>query len=257
MTPFLFKSLLSLLMMLGAISAMFTMFEIFGRGTPKYKVTTLKVLHRLNGVIYLILFFYIAYHCIDFIISTKGELSSRATFHSLFALLIIVLFSVKIAFIKIYKQFYAQARTLGLVMALTTFGMVGTSGIYYLLVSGFGENDNRQTTLSPQGTEVTETETRNDGRATVEVRADRESVRRGKKLFEESCAFCHDPYSTKGSAGPGLKGLLRNPTLPVSKKASTPENITAQLQKPYKDMPSFENLQEEDIVHLIAFLNTL
>jgi len=257
MSPFFYKSILSLFMILGATIAMFTMFEIFGRGTVKYKVTTLKVLHRVNGVAYLILFFYIAYHCIDFIIATKGELSSRATFHSLCALLIIVLFSVKISFIKIYKQFYAQARTLGLVMALTTFGMIGTSGIYYLLVSGFGENDNRQTTLSAQGPEVTETETRNGGTGTVDVRADRESVSSGKKLFEERCAFCHDPYSTKVSAGPGLKGLMRNPTLPVSKKASTPENITAQLKKPYKDMPSFENLQEGDIVHLIAFLNTL
>ena len=54
MAPFLFKSILSLLMILGAIVAMFTMFEIFGRGTPKYKVTSLKVFHRVNGVIYLI-----------------------------------------------------------------------------------------------------------------------------------------------------------------------------------------------------------
>jgi len=67
MSPFFFKSVLSLFMILGATIAMFTMFEIFGRGTARYKVTTLKVLHRLNGVLYLILFLYIAYHCIDFI----------------------------------------------------------------------------------------------------------------------------------------------------------------------------------------------
>jgi hypothetical protein len=244
-------------MILGAIAAMFTMFEIFGRGTAKYKVTTLKVLHRVNGVIYLVLFFYIAYYCIDFIVSAKGELSSRATFHSLFALLIIALFSVKVSFIKVYKQFYAQAQTLGLVIAITTFGMVGTSGIYYLLVSEFGKNDNRQTTLTAQRTEVTGAETLNDGIGTIEVRTDRESVESGKKIFDESCAFCHDPYSTKMSTGPGLKGLLRNPTLPVSENPSTPVTIAAQLKKPYKDMPSFENLEEEDIVHLIAFLNTL
>ena len=257
MSPFLFKSILSLLMILGAIVAMFTMFEIFGRGTAKYKVPTLKVLHRINGVIYLILFLYIAYHCIDFIISTKGELSSRSTFHSLFALLIIVLFSVKISFIKIYKQFYAQARTLGLVMALTTFGMVGTSGIYYLLVSGFGKNEIQATVISAQLEAPTETPLRKDELPKIELRTDTESIRSGRKLFKESCSFCHDPASTKMSAAPGLKGLLRNPTLPVSKKASTPENIAAQLKNPYKDMPSFENLQEEDIVHLIAFLNTL
>ena len=257
MTPFLFKSILALFMILGALVAMFTMFEIFGRGTPKYKVTSLKVFHRVNGVVYLILFLYIAYHCIDFIISTKGELSSRATFHSLFALLIIVLFSVKIAFIKIYKQFYAQARTLGLVIAITTFGMVGTSAIYYLLVAEFGINDTHQETLHNQRTKPAETATPQDTIGTLEVRTDRESIKRGEKIFNDSCSFCHNPDSNNVSVGPGLKGLLRNPTLPVSKKASTPENIAAQLKNPYKDMPSFENLQEEDIVHLIAFLNTL
>jgi len=257
MTPFLFKSILSLFMILGAIIAMFTMFEIFGRGIAKYKVTSLKVLHRVNGLIYFILFLYIAYHCIDFIISTRGELSSRATFHTIFALTILVLFGVKISFIRMYKQFYGQARTLGLVIALTTFGMVGTSGIYYLLVSEFGENDSRQITLSAQGTKVTETETQNDGIGTIEVRTDRDSIKKGETIFKDSCSFCHNPDSTNVSVGPGLKGLLKNPTLPASKRPSTPENIAEQLRTPLKDMPSFENLQEEDIVHLIAFLNTL
>ena len=257
MSPFLFKSILALFMILGAIVAMFTMFEIFGRGTPKYKVTTLKVLHRVNGVIYLILFLYIAYHCIDYIISTKAELSSRATFHSIFALTILVLFGVKISFIRLYKQFYGQTRTLGLVIALTTFGMVGTSGIYYLLVSGFGKNEIQATVISAQLEAPTETPLRKDELPKIELRTDTESIRSGRKLFKESCSFCHDPQSTKVVVGPGLMGVLKNPTLPASKRPSTPENIADQLRTPIKDMPSFENLQEEDIVHLIAFLNTL
>ena len=96
----------------------------------------LKLLHRVNGIIYIILFLYLSYLCIDFIDGTKVELSSRATFHSVFSLTIITLLTVKISFIRVYKQFYGQARVLGLVIALTTFGMVGTSGIYYLLGIG-------------------------------------------------------------------------------------------------------------------------
>ena len=257
MSPFFYKSILSLFLILGAIIAMFTMFEIFGRGTARYKVSTLKVLHRLNGVLYLILFFYITYHCIDFIISTKGELSSRGTFHSIFALLIIVLLSVKISFIKIYKQFYAQARTIGLVMAITTFGMVGTSGIYYLLVADFRTHDTTQETLHKERTELIKTVAPQEERSTIEVRTDPVSIRRGETIFKESCYFCHNTDTTNFSAGPGLKGLLMNPTLPVSKKPSTADNIAAQLKNPYKDMPSFDNLDDEDIVYLIAFLNTL
>lgn len=257
MAPFLFKSILSLVMILAAIIAMFTMFEIFGRGSAKYKVASLKALHRVNGVIYLILFLYIAYHCIDFIISTKGELSSRATFHSIFALTILVLLGVKISFVRMYKQFYGQARTLGLVIALTTFGMTGTSGIYYLLVSGFGKHEVQDTVISAQMEAPTETLLRKDELPKIELRIDPESIRRGRKLFKESCSFCHDPQSTKALVGPGLKGVLKNPTLPSSKRPSTPENIAEQLQSPIKDMPAFSNLEEDEVINIISFLNTL
>jgi mono/diheme cytochrome c family protein len=142
-------------------------------------------------------------------------------------------------------------------MALTTFGMVGTSAIYYLLVAEFGIKDTYQETLHIQRTEPAETAAPQDEIRTIEVRTDRESTKKGEKIFKESCSFCHNPDNTNVSVGPGLKGLLRNPTLPASKRPSTPENIADQLRTPIKDMPSFENLQDEDIVHLIAFLNTL
>jgi len=135
--------------------------------------------------------------------------------------------------------------------------MVGTSGIYYLLVAEMGTHDTTQEKLHKERTALTKTVAPQESTGTLEVRTDPASIRRGETIFNESCYFCHNTDSTKMSAGPGLKGLLRNPTLPVSKKSSTPENIAAQLKNPYKDMPSFENLEEEDIVHLIAFLNTL
>ena len=141
MSPFFYKSILSLFMIPAAIVAMFTMFEIFGRDTIKYKVPGLKLAHRINGIIYSILFFYLTYLCLDFLMATKVELSSRVTFHSVFSLTIITLLAVKLTFIRVYKKFYGQARVLGLVIALTTCGMVGTSGIYYLLVSEFGTDN--------------------------------------------------------------------------------------------------------------------
>ena len=89
------------------------------------------------------------------------------------------------------------------------------------------------------------------------ISTDDESITRGEKLFEESCVFCHDPYSTKSLVGPGLKGILNNPTLPSSMLPSSPENIAEQLKTPYKRMPSFSNMSKVKIVDLISFLNTL
>jgi hypothetical protein len=114
------------------------MFEILGRSEKRYNIEKLKNIHRANGIIYFLIFIFISYLCIDFIISTKAELSTRAIFHSVFALAIIVLLIIKISFVKIYRQFYSKAQTIGILIAVLTFLMVGTSGGYYLLITKFG-----------------------------------------------------------------------------------------------------------------------
>ena len=96
MSPFFYKSILSLLMIPAAIVAMFTMFEIFGRDIIKYNVPRLKLAHRINGILYSIIFLYLTYLCLDFLIATKVELSSRVTFQSVFSLTIVILLGVKL-----------------------------------------------------------------------------------------------------------------------------------------------------------------
>ena len=62
MSLFFFKSILSLYMLIAAFIAMFTMFEIFGRSTKKYDIAKIKMIHRANGFIYVILFLFITYY---------------------------------------------------------------------------------------------------------------------------------------------------------------------------------------------------
>jgi mono/diheme cytochrome c family protein len=57
--------------------------------------------------------------------------------------------------------------------------------------------------------------------------------------------------------GPGLKGLLKGPTLPKSKNPATAESIRFQLRQPMGVMPSFAYLTEDEMEDLIAYLNTL
>jgi cytochrome c2 len=190
-------------------------------------------------------------------VSAKVELSSRATFHSIFALTIILLISIKVSFIRIYKKFYGKAQTIGLLIALITFGMVGTSGIYYLLVSELGVHKTYDTFLESKKKRTrSELKVKEEKRKIV-VKTDSESIKRGKNIFEKSCSFCHDPYSEKAIMGPGLKGVLKNTVLPATKNEATPENIIKQLRNPYKQMPSFAHLQEDEVSDIISFLNTL
>ena len=252
-----FKSIVSLFMLPAAIIAVFTMFEIFGRETQKHPAGTLKTAHKINGIIYALLFLFITCYCLNYIVSSKADLSPRATFHSIFALTILVLFCLKLSIIRIYRQFYAQTRIVGLLIALITFGMVGTSGIYYLLVSEFGTHASfaRSVASPPKDSTAMLEGKGNQDKAVANNNS--ESIAKGKVLFEENCSFCHDPYSTQPQMGPGLMGILKNPFLPVSKKEATPENIIKQLKEPYGQMPSFATLQNEAVHDLIAFLGTL
>lgn len=245
MTVFFIKSLLSIVLLILTFFLMFTMFEIFGREN-RFNAERLKRLHRLNGKIYLLLFLVIAYLCLNFIFQTKTELSPRATFHGVFALSVIMLLFLKISFVRFYKKFYDQVKIIGIVIALLTIAMIGTSAGYYLLITKFG----------------TDFPVKRDEKIAIEgkrffVKTDPVSIEKGKELYESKCFFCHDAFSTKWGVGPGHKGILKNPYLPVSKKPATPENVANQLINPYKDMPSFSYLSDEDILNLIAYLNTL
>lgn len=244
MPIFLIKSLLSILLFVLTLFAMFSMFEVFGRTKNRFDIERLKKLHRLNGKIFFLLYFIIAYFCLDFILNTKAEPSSRATFHSIFALTVIILLLLKVSFVRIYRQFYGQVKIIGLLIALITFGTIGTSAGYYLLITKFGMD------IAVKKAEEKEM-------LKLIVRTDTESIEKGRELYDSKCYFCHDAFSTKWGVGPGLKGILKNRALPVSKKPATPESVARQIRNPYKDMPSFSYLSDEDILNLIAYLNTL
>lgn len=228
------------------IIAMFTMFEIFGRTEKRFNIERLKRFHKANGIIYILLFGVISYYCLDFIIKTKAEPSSRVTFHFIFSLTVIVLLALKIFFVRIYKAFYNQAKTIGILIALLTFGIVGTSAGYYLLITKFG----REQILYRAAEPVKED-------AKIAVKTDHESIQRGEELYNSKCYFCHEAYSTAWTVGPGHEGILKNSLLPVSKKPATPENVAGQIRKPYRDMPSFSYLTDDEIQDIIAFMNTL
>lgn len=89
------------------------------------------------------------------------------------------------------------------------------------------------------------------------AKTDEGSIKAGKILFMQKCEYCHDAYSTKRLGGPGLKGILKNPVLPVSGKPAIPENIANQMRHPNSSMPSFVYLSDDDVRNIIAFLNTL
>jgi hypothetical protein len=256
-TIFFTKSLLSLALIAGAVLAFYSMLEVFGRGAATATIDRFKRFHKITGYLYLFLFLLLSYLCISFAAASQAEPSPRAALHILLALAIIVLFLVKVLFVRIYRQFYNQAKIIGIMMGVITFVLVGISGGFYLIVSRFGQDRtiDKSVFYSLQGPFLSVKKEGTPGMITI--RSDRLSIEQGRKLFASRCAGCHDPLSTRTIVGPGLKGLLRNPVLPISKNPATAESIRFQLRQPIGRMPSFAYLSAEEIEDLIAYLNTL
>jgi mono/diheme cytochrome c family protein len=84
-----------------------------------------------------------------------------------------------------------------------------------------------------------------------------EQQARGRRLFDQSCAQCHQAYSSAIQAGPSLQGVFKKQTLPSGTPANDDrvrENILLGRAK----MPAFRNLFSDDQVDdLIAYLHTL
>jgi len=257
MSIYLLKSLLSVLLLLSAIVSMYTMFEVFGRNGKKVDTGRMIRIHKINGVLYFIVFAFVSYLCLNIIFITKSELSVRGALHGLFALAIFVFMGVKIAYVRVYNHFYNQAKMLGLIMAILTVMTAGISGGYYLLVSEFGTDTSFDRLMQYRKNITQSRGWGKDETANSMVSSDQESIGSGRAIFDSKCGFCHDAYSTETLVGPGLKGILKKNRLPVSNRPSTPENIILQLKKPIDRMPAFEYLSKEEISDILAFLYTL
>lgn len=81
---------------------------------------------------------------------------------------------------------------------------------------------------------------------------------KGKGLFEDNCAVCHNADSTEAKIGPGLKGLFKRETLANKKKVSE-ASVMEMIEKGSPvGMPGFaDQLSEQERADVLAYLKTL
>ena len=255
MTIFFLKSLLSLLLFAIASVAMYAMFKVLGRSTPPLSTERLKRLHKASGYLYVAVFVFISYLCIGFAAASRGEPSPREALHIVLALSIIALFLLKVLYVRFFRQFYGGVKTIGVLLGIFTFVLVGLSAGFYLITSHFGQDltVDKSVYYMLKGPFLVVRERP----GVMTIRTDQLSIERGRTLFESKCSICHDPNSTRTIIGPGLKGILKRPTLPISGRPATAKSIRLQLRQPIGRMPSFAYLSNEQLEDLIAYLNTL
>jgi mono/diheme cytochrome c family protein len=80
----------------------------------------------------------------------------------------------------------------------------------------------------------------------------------GRKLYDNYCDRCHEPYSTHGKKGPGLKGIFKNQYLSLSGLPANDDRVTDIVKYGRAKMEGFSQVMtDEQIRQLLAYLHTL
>lgn len=80
----------------------------------------------------------------------------------------------------------------------------------------------------------------------------------GRKIYDQYCDRCHEPDSTKGKKGPGLKGMFQHKYLSLSGLPANDERVTDIIRLGRNEMPAFsQTLNQQQIDDLLAYLHTL
>lgn len=238
MSLFLLKSILATFFMLTGLIAVICMLTLMGRSDLKISTTILRRLHKVSGFVFFILLIIISYFCIKHWIMAGDNLSTRAIFHAVLALVLFAVLLIKILIVQFYKQLIRLAPALGITIFCMAFVVFSLSAGYYFL---------RTLCVKPEPVEI----------SSLPSRLIQRSAERGAALFRKHCNSCHFADSKESNIGPGLKGLLKKGKLPHSGRAATIENVKQQLLRPVLTMPSFAKLPMQDLDDLLAFLETL
>ena len=80
----------------------------------------------------------------------------------------------------------------------------------------------------------------------------------GRKVYDNYCDRCHEPYSSSGKQGPPLKGVYSKPYLPLSGLPANDERIGEIVRYGRSKMPGFgQALSNQQSQDLLVYMHTL
>ena len=80
----------------------------------------------------------------------------------------------------------------------------------------------------------------------------------GRRVYDEYCDRCHNPYSSRGRQGPGLKGVFKKPYLPISGIPANDARVGEIIRMGRNKMEGFGNiLTQQQIDDMLVYMHTL
>jgi len=80
----------------------------------------------------------------------------------------------------------------------------------------------------------------------------------GRKLYDNYCDRCHEPYSSRGKKGPSMKGVFKRQYLSLSGLPANDDRMTDIVKYGRSKMEGFgQVMTDQQIKDLIAYMHTL
>jgi len=80
----------------------------------------------------------------------------------------------------------------------------------------------------------------------------------GRKLYDNYCDRCHEPYSSRGKKGPSLKGVFKQQYLSVSGLPANDDRVAEIIKNGRAKMEGFGRVMtDQQVKDLLAYLHTL
>jgi mono/diheme cytochrome c family protein len=80
----------------------------------------------------------------------------------------------------------------------------------------------------------------------------------GRRVYDRYCDQCHEPYSSHGKKGPGLKGVFKKEYLSESGLPANDERVGEIIRVGRSKMPAFgQTLDQQQQQDLLAYMHTL
>jgi mono/diheme cytochrome c family protein len=80
----------------------------------------------------------------------------------------------------------------------------------------------------------------------------------GRRLYDDYCDRCHEPYSSRAKKGPSLKGVFKQQYLSVSGLPANDERVGEIIKTGRAKMEGFGRvMSDQQVADLLAYLHTL
>src|SRR5216684_6344285 len=78
----------------------------------------------------------------------------------------------------------------------------------------------------------------------------------GRRVYDNYCERCHEPYSSRGKKGPSMKEVFKKPFLPSGLPAND-ERVSEIIRSGHRTMPGFgQVLTPEQVQDLLAYMHS-